>query len=577
MLRFVILIDRAPAASGNPFPHPSDDRPWVSPWRSERACVWLAESTTKLQGRPTGAGYSIGVADEAGSRVAVEQLPAGRIAVFRDAGGAIPAIHTTSPGYHVVCSHPEDLRRYAGDDIEIDWSYVSHFLLNDYLAPRRTALRGVEELLPGERLVIDGSEVQVRADWTPAACYRDPIRDKATAMAELRAAAERSADAWARPYRRVTLDLSGGLDSASMLGLLRRTKSAAEVLCLNYSNAHAESDELRYARACAERYGVQLIEVSGDRAITDLRQSPPPLLPRPSIMLARIGFDARAKEICRDLNAEAFFTGRGGDHLFGASVGVLYPSDYLRTRRDPLGWVRHAYQAAKMSGTPLATVLRGGLSRRKGLAEVLGTLGFKNQFALRPPLDAEEFARFAHPWLLEAIEHAPPARLRQVIDIIELQRHFMRFGRAEVADEAHPFISPLMLTASLRTANYLYPLGGMKRGLQREVFKDLIPEGVYSRRTKGGTTSHVAHTIQANLAHIRALLLEGSLAANGLVDRDLLDRKLSAVALLEARFVSELVVVMAAQTWANTAEAFLRSRRREIPSPDPSETRIAAA
>jgi len=75
---------------------------------------------------------------------------------------------------------------------------------------------------------------------------------------------------------RAQLDLSGGIDSAVMLGLLARALGA-ENLTVVHSRIHSGSEFLDRARLCAEVFGVRLVEIElsdlFDRLVDEMRKS----------------------------------------------------------------------------------------------------------------------------------------------------------------------------------------------------------------------------------------------------------------------------------------------------------------
>lgn len=69
--------------------------------------------------------------------------------------------------------------------------------------------------------------------------------------------------------QRAELDLSGGVDSAVMLGLLSRALGAENITTV-YSSVHSSTDSRDRARAAAEAFGVTLVEVDLTAIFDDL-------------------------------------------------------------------------------------------------------------------------------------------------------------------------------------------------------------------------------------------------------------------------------------------------------------------
>jgi asparagine synthase (glutamine-hydrolysing) len=474
--------------------------------------------------------------------------------VIRDPTGRIPAWRLSQPGLHLVGSHVEDMAPFLDAPLEIDWPVLARTLLGDFLIAHRTALRSLEEVLPGEAVDLgDGAPIP-QLVWNPAEALADGFRSSREARAALRSAAEESVAFWAARFARITLDLSGGLDSSAVLGLLARLPGRPEIVAINAVAGHAESDERTFARLAAAAAGVRLVEVDVGAAVPDYADGwRPPLQPRPTAHLRRTGLDGPGLEVAGGMGAQAYFTGRGGDHVFYDGVPGHAACEALFRRGG--GLLRAAYDLARAGRKPLLAVL--GESLRPPPRTSLTRLTLRPSPFLSPKgaALAEEVERL-HPWVASAAR-ASPAKIWQVCLLVELRRHFDRVGRAEVLEEVNPLISQPLLEASLRTPSFMFAAGGVRRGLQREVFADLMPTEVLARRTKGATTSHSIRTLAANLPWLREHLLEGELAREGLLDRTALESRLTEAALLDGRFRPALGECVSAQLWIEHARETL--------------------
>lgn len=563
MIRYVALIGAAPSGQG-----PCSSRDWRCVFEDGQTRVHLYGSRDdRLAGYSLADGYCIGrtarrarssaeLADTWGAYVAISGAADRSIAaVRRDPSGRVPAFYARTAGGYVVASHLNDLLAVAPISTGIDWDYLTFTLLAGHLPAVHTGLVGVAEVLPGERLLLQTLEPRSTLDWRPSAFYRQSLSPE-RARSVLRQSAEQAACFWAEAYDRITLDLSGGLDSAVMLGLLARSPARPELTCLNRRTRHSESDERRFAREAAALHGARLLELPiVDEVSEPIHRELPP---RPTFGMLPLGFASASEAAAQRLGAQAYFTGRGGDHLFFSGTPTSAAADYLRRTRNPAGLMAIAYRLARASGRSIWSVMGQALARPRA-DQRLRELTNENPF-LHSEASELDITRFIHPWLLEAADDAPPAKFDQVIALVELQRHYDRFGRADACDETHPFISQPVIEASLATPSELFPAGGRDRGLEREVFCDLIPDSIYRRRSKGGTTSHLVRALVRNLDWLRPLLLEGELTRRHILDRARLEAALDRTALLDGRFAARLVYVVIAQMWIDQASQALSER-----------------
>jgi asparagine synthase (glutamine-hydrolysing) len=97
--------------------------------------------------------------------------------------------------------------------------------------------------------------------------------------------------------------------------------------------------------------------------------------------------------------------------------------------------------------------------------------------------------------------------------------------------------------------------GGRDRGLARRAFSDRLPPSVRDRRDKGEFSAYYARVVAESLDFLRAYLLDGELATQGLIDRAEMDRRLRLEALI---WQAESAAILSAVT----VEAWLRCWRR---------------
>lgn len=570
-MRFVILVPHRPASSLN-FPPPG---PSASGWRvlpsPGALTIWARNSAhDRLAGHALGDGRLLGVtagpartyADVAatwGAYLSVGSWPGtGLVTVLRDCSGRIPAYWARCEGLDIVSSHIEDLAPYRPAGWDIDWAYLTHMLLDESMPAERTGFAGVQEILPGQEITFSQGEVTRRMVWRPADLLGGRSPSYLEALHDLRRAAEMSADLWTSRYSNLALDLSGGLDSSAMLGLLSQARRPPELVCLNAVVGHRESDEREFARASAQMHGARLVEISLEHEIADYEHARSEhLLARPSTRLLRIGLGRSALDLARAAGAQGYVTGRGGDHLFFDQVPAALATDYLRETGNPLGWLRRAYFASRLTGEPLIKVLGRAFDRPSAAQRLSRQMERASSLVRRDASERSDAMAFVHPWLVQAAEQAHPAKFLQISQIIELQRHYDRIGRAADIDEIHPFISQPMFEASMRTPAYLFAPSTVRRQLQREVFADLLPATVLSRQTKSGTTSHFVRTMEANLPYLRGVLLDGEMSRRGVLDRARVEARLTLPALRSSTQLMDLVRCVIVQLWLTEAQTFV--------------------
>jgi asparagine synthase (glutamine-hydrolysing) len=241
-----------------------------------------------------------------------------RVWILRDPTGAVPCFISEFRGISVICSHVDDCAMLGLVRSSINWDHVAAYLWFDHLVTEDTGLENVRQVQAGEC-------VEIRSDGTNASYYWRPdrIHDRRTvenrehAKEELSCVIQDCVGAWASCYGSILHELSGGLDSAIVLGCLSRMPGSRNILCENYFTKDAEGDERVFARQAARLAEVELIETaipSSDRSIESMFESTRCATPAHLVFVPET--QSVREQVVKEHQIEAVFSGRGGDHFF---------------------------------------------------------------------------------------------------------------------------------------------------------------------------------------------------------------------------------------------------------------------
>lgn len=495
-----------------------------------------------------------GAAPPWGCYVSFEAHSPDHLVVRRDPTGRVECWRWPVPGGELLFSHLADALALGVPPPSINWDYLLYHLTCHFMRGEETGLAGVTELLPGSEVTYARNAATGRFFWDPHLIAERRFASEGEARSAIRAAGEMAAQAYGSLYARIALDLSGGLDSAIVLGLLRQAAGHPDVIGVNYVTPHPEGDERGFARDAAQLHRVQLLERELKLETFQYAADSADRLMRPSSRMMPMGYDRLHSGLLAETGADAFFTGSGGDHLFAASVGAEVAADHLAIR-GYRGLMRRAHEVANHSQDTVWNVLARSASLLWNRSHPLrGDLTYLTAGAVAE-VNAE---RFAHPWRLPR-KSTPPGKQQQIGSITELYRHYWRYGRADVAEEAHPLFSQPLMEACLRTPTYFFCSGGLPRGLARAAFGDLLPASIRERRSKGANTSHWVRTIASDLPRVRDLLLGGALVKRGWLDRQALDMLLTPAGLAANRRLGPIVTCLTTQLWIDGMTARLQA------------------
>lgn len=466
----------------------------------------------------------------------------GGVEVLRDPSGGLAVYYAQTERFSVVASDPATLTAMLGHRPAIDWTRIHAHLLDPVPDRHHTGLEGVFELPPGERASLAHS-IEREALWTPWAFARDRYSDN---FANLAQALEHTAlgcvKAWASGFQKVSLGVSGGLDSSVVAACLRETGATPTFFTMVTDDA--EGDERPYAKTLTDflgaplyerRYRVEDVDIAAPAAVNRAR----PSLTFTAQTLAKVREDLQ-----RDLGVHAHFSGGGGDNLFCLSNSAAplvdkFESDGWRPGLwRVLGQISRLTQASALD--IVATARRIAASSRR-----FAPPPAENRF-----LKGSSTASAAyHPWL-NAPSDMLPGKARHVgmLALAEMG------AQGNPGADGAPFIQPLlaqpMMELCLRVPSWIWSTGGVNRAPVRTAFANRLPPALIARTSKGGPTSFSQQIYHTHRLRLREQLLGGLVIDHLPIDRHALDQALLSdrpASLIDMRSILSLACV---EAWA---------------------------
>ncbi|MFD8970165.1 asparagine synthase-related protein [Streptomyces sp. NPDC059568] len=482
--------------------------------------------TVRLPGSHLSLVWSGGVLRVAGDRagvVPVYWLKCDGVVWWSTAAAPLAALVGTAPNLPVLLA---DLT-VTGVDVQHDQAHYA----------------GVRRVPPGHALVLgEGAEPYAVPAGEPVALTFDAgvrrLRDALTTAVERRA----------HVYRRVSADLSGGMDSSSLTCIAVRSRP---VLAVTYTDAHlAEDDDVRYARRVAAEVGGITHQVVDARQ-TGVAQfdglADPAALPFtdiPSLALGVLAVKEAQLASVAAYGSQVHLTGRGGDNVL-ATDHSHYADQFLSGRRSAA--LRGAASYARSQHVAPWRVWRQlGLTAATGYPRALDRLA--RTVAGPAPLNAQRAARWqdlawcalgsAGGWLTgtgrravaELIEarahmadpHATPAALhdRQALEFMAgSHAMFDSIARQKWGVPIHaPFLDTQVVDACLGIPGYQRVREGVYKPLARAAFTGLVPDFLLHRQTKTAFTTSLYSALAANAPVLRRIITTSKLAQAGLID-----------------------------------------------------------
>jgi asparagine synthase (glutamine-hydrolysing) len=490
-----------------------------------------------------------------GAYIALLTSPAqSRCVVLRDPSGKLPCYRLRHAHVDILFSDPADLSALPLPPLTFNWRYLAAFLYLDALQIRESALAEVTEVLAGESVEIRDCSARQHIAWDPRSVAGAGRRwSYEQAARKLRSVTQACIDAWTSVHPRVLHCLSGGLDSAIVLGCLAASPTGPAIVCINRYVEDPAGDERVYARRAAELARAPLIEVCVNQHTFafDARMLALPRGAKPGFSQCGrlLQLEAVNPEVLRH-EAAAVWKGQGGDHLFLKFSDIPSASDYLADLGWRWGFAGAARDSARLSAQPYVSVLRAALSSKYAPRATRPRSGERGMHFVRHDAVPRDLDRYlAHPWDLEA-EGLPPGRQRQIHLLAEIVNRHRPLSRRELAYEHHPLLSQPIVEQCLKTPTYLHLCGGRHRALARNAFSDCVPQQIIQRESKGDTTSFVVDSIRRSEDFLCELLLDGVLTRERLIDRAQLEACLRDGQALMPGQLPPLLACIAAEIWA---------------------------
>ncbi len=386
---------------------------------------------------------------------------------------------------------------------EIDPLSVGDYLAWLAVPAPRTIYRGVFSLRPGECATFRAGRLDIRSAWSYRAISSDskPCATRTEFTHELRARLDDSIRAHVVADVPVGAFLSGGLDSAAIVGLMSRATDT-QLRTFSIDFAEAGYSEANHAAATAQHFGTlhRTTVLTGTEVARDV-ETLLAALDQPTGDGINTYYASRA---ARAGGVTVALSGLGGDELFGG-----YPSfrDLPRLAR----WLPLWRSLPGRLRRGLVTWLQRGDTRQRKLADFLAharslhELGALQRRVFAEPtrhalLSTEARASLAgrapfHPELATLSADLATAGTFEAISAWELRTYMadVLLRDSDVMSMRHslelrvPFVDrPLIEWLWQQPAAFKDDPAHPKRAL-REAVRDLLPPGLADRRKQGFT------------------------------------------------------------------------------------------
>lgn len=470
-----------------------------------------------------------------GSYIAVVADPRdGTYNVLKAPAGGLPCLYTTVEDVTVFSSYLPDLERAVDFSHSIDWSYIAKHVLRIPPASQ-TCFSSVRELTAGSCYRLSQARADVLAYWNAEDFCATRFKEVGAAVHAVREVTRHCIWAWGASYDSIVALLSGGLDSSIVVSCLSASPRAPRILCLNEYSAnlhgelsgHTNTDERPYARLVAARAQVALKETFRNHRCQlseglGGRRSERPLPYSRSLPALR-----SLEAACRDTGAGAAFTGTRGDELFFRNRTELAACDYVSERGLGRDLFELCLYTARMQGLCFWPVLGSAIAHgyRSRRYDLVASAASYN--TLVSDDITQQYSLGKCPTQPRGLRELPIGKQYHLASLTNAEGGYPAFEGHSIPDYVAPLYSQPLVELCLSIPTFLHTQKGWDRALARQAFAEQLPTEVARRRSKGGMEEFSVELLRANLSFIRAMLLDGVLVRERILDRKRVESALS--------------------------------------------------
>jgi asparagine synthase (glutamine-hydrolysing) len=467
----------------------------------------------------------------------IDPADADSLHILRDPMGMQPCASWRSNGVRLVTSDPSMwVLCLPPEELAIDWGQIAGLLSFPGNADMAAPLRGVDAPEAGALTCYQGSGWRVQRLWRPVDFCRK--RAQTPDPHAIRRLVDGCVAAWLSVYGDAIAEISGGFDS-SIIAASAMRRGHGLLAGFHFHTDDIPGDERRYARLLAAHIGLDLEE--RPVAVQSLgldRLGDMPIGLKPGIGSTSLFHDSLLAKCAEERGAGTLLTGQGGDALF-----FQHPAGEIAA--DPGAW-RSFVSLGLWTGETVWNLAGHALRGRWGAAQ-REPLASKTGLFVRP----EAIDRLPSPWM-DGTETLSPAKHMQVRALASARRVFGSSYCGRGMTVLHPLLSQPLVEQGLGISVLDLTQGRRDRALARTAFAERLPAALIERRGKGTLTAFFGRTLAASTPFLKEYLLDGALAAHGVIDLQALEAVLDPDRLMQSECYGSLLATIITEQWART-------------------------
>ena len=482
------------------------------------------------------------------------------VLILKDPTGSLPCFMTSQLGISIAFSCLQDCLDLGVFSFTINWAYVEARLASNGTDVSHRSLHEVSQVHRGQCLEINANGARSgtrQLYWKPVSFSEraNALDDVDVAAQTLRACVRSACHTLAACHSNILIRLSGGLDSSIIAGCLKDVTPKPTITSYTHFTPYGRSDERRWARLSARNTGFPHVECECDPANISLESAlHMAACVEPPSAAGCVALGSMELDLAKQYPYTAVFSGDGGDSGLGAEAVRHVVDDFLRLRGLSFSAIGLAAAVALRTDALTWSILRDSLQRMfrgSTMNDFRGRFLNKQSLAIKPLQSQGLRAKtFPHPWFSE-YEDVPWHVIRRVGSLIRTPEFYdpMRKSNVVAPIEIAPLYSQPVVELSLRIPLHIQFDQGVERGLARKAFARDVPMPILQRLWKDRSPGAFEAHAHGNRALLKGIVLDGSLAKSGLIDRETIESILEGDFSKGGYFVGELFALLDLELW----------------------------
>lgn len=475
------------------------------------------------------------------------------IAFYRDPMALSVLFYTQVEQGYVFTTSIAPLVDFLEQNAEVNWTYLTSYIASNHHVTAVTPFKNIFEILPGcETTLLINDKPRLSFFWDPTAISSSYIENESSFQEKIFKTTQMTLSAWVYGSQKAHLKLSGGLDSSSLLALLRHNRYTNPIQAFNFfDSSFSAADEREFAQEVCDLYEVPINFIDFQEHLPFSELTPLIRRDRPCSTLLASNFTdsvASAMNVAKD---DIILSGEGGDHLFLAPPPRETFLDYILENN-----FFRSYSLLKDVSTynrmPYVSLLRESLrtytSYKQGKLNYLELLN-ESQDWMTDAFKSEVDPHLFKPHYWKKLGDVFPGKAQHILAIQSATLRNNRDNDIPGKSIIHPLLSQPLVELALSMPTYQSFKHGYNRFQFRKAMEKHLKGRYLWRISKGDTSGAVVMGVRKNFAFLQSLLLEGQCVKKGFIDAAKLHRSLLEFKSGKVDFMWPIIKLFVVEKW----------------------------